>query len=259
MGIMEMIRATASGTAYAGNYPDLNRKKKLLDKAKKFAWKKGTKESKYRYPSGRPLNAFKSALKEYCPNHDQWGDAPSKGASCDVFVCVCARASGLSKAFPRGLQEQFTFKSQNFIRKEYHNIAPSSKMKEGDIVMFDYNSGAHTVILGKGCYYEANYKTYFGHTNGSLSRLKDKYPLVVILRPKNSLSLGDKGTQVKRLQKYMNWFFGKTVIDTKGSEYGVYGKTTQKYAIKMREALGMKPMDGKIGLVAVSRMKAYRK
>ena len=255
MGIMEMIRATASGTAYPGNYPDLNRKKKLLDKAKKYAWKKGTKESKYGYPSGRPLNAFKKALGEVYPNHTSWGDAPSKGASCDVFVGTCARASGISKAFPRGLQEQFTFKSQNFIRKEYHNIAPSSKMKEGDIVMFDYSSGAHTVILGKGCYYEANYKTYFGHTNGSLSRLKDKYPLVVILRPKNSLSLGDKGTQVKRLQKYLNWFFGRKVVEVDG----IFGKDTQKYAIEMRVALGMKPMDGKIGLKAVAKMKAYRK
>lgn len=259
MGIMEMIRATASGTAYAGNYPDLNRKKKLLDKAKKYAWKKGTKESKYRYPSGRPLNAFKKALDEFYPSHTQWGDAPSKGASCDVFVGVCVRASGISKAFPRGLQEQFEFKSQNFIRKEYHNSSPSKVMKEGDIVMFDYGSGSHTVILGKNCYYEANYRTYFGHTNGSLSRLRDKYQKVVILRPKNSISYGDNGTQVKRLQKYMNWFFGKTVIDTKGSEYGVYGKTTQEYAIKMREALGMKPMDGKIGLKAVAKMKAYRK
>lgn len=255
MGIIEKITASASGTAYMGNYPDLNRKGKLLEKAKKFAWKKGTKESKYKYPSGRPLNAFKKALGEYYPNHDQWGDAPSKGASCDVFVGTCVRASGLSKAFPRGLQEQFEFKSQNFIRKEYHNVSPSSKMKEGDIVMFDYSSGAHTVILGKGCYYEANYKTYFGHTNGSLSRLKDKYPLVVILRPKNSISLGDKGTQVKRLQKYLNWFFGEKVVEVDGE----FGKKTQEYAIKMREALGMSPKEGKIGQVAVKRMKAYRK
>lgn len=256
MGIMEMITAKASGKAYPGTYPDLNRKKKLLDKAKAFAWKKGTAESKYRYPSGRPLNAFKKALNEYYPNHNQWGDAPSKGASCDVFVGTCVRASGISKAFPRGLQEQFEFKSQNFYRKVYHNTAPSKVMKQGDIVMFDYSGdGAHTVILGSNCYYEANYKTYFGHTNGSLSRLKESYPTVVILRPKNSISLGDKGTQVKRLQKYMNWFFGKKVVEVDG----VYGKTTQKYAIKMREALGMKPKEGKIGQVAVGKMKAYRK
>lgn len=255
MGIMEMIRATASGTAYPGNYPDLNRKKKLLDKAKKFAWKKGTKESKYKYPSGRPLNAFKKALGEVYPSHTQWGDAPSKGASCDVFVGTCVRASGLSKAFPRGLQEQFEFKSQNFYRKVYRNSSPSKVMKEGDIVMFDYGSGSHTVILGKGCYYEANYRTYFGHTNDSLSRLRDSYQKVVILRPKNSISLGDKGTQVKRLQKYLNWFFGRKVVEVDG----IFGKDTQKYAIKMRVALGMKPMDGKIGLKAVAKMKAYRK
>jgi hypothetical protein len=40
---------------------------------------------------------------------------------------------------------------------------------------------------------------------------------------------------------------------------GVYGKKTQKYAIMMREALGMKPKEGKIGQVAVAKMKAYRK
>lgn len=255
MNIMEMIRAAASGSAYPGNYPDLNRKKKLLDKAKAFAWKKGTKESKYKYPSGRPLHAFKKALGEVYPEHNQWGKAPSVGAACDVFVGTCVRASGLSKGFPRGLQEQFTYKTQNFLRYSYHNVAPSAKMKEGDIVMFDYGSGSHTVILGKGCYYEANLGRLFGHTNESLSRLKDKYPLVVILRPKNSISLGDKGTQVKRLQKYMNWFFDKKVVEVDG----VFGKDTQKYAIEMRVALGMKPMDGKIGLKAVAKMKAYRK
>lgn len=256
MGIIERLTAAASGTAYTGNYPDVARKKKLLDQAKKLAWKKGTKESKYKYPSGRPLNAFKKALDEVYPEHNNWGAAPSKGASCDVFVGTCVRASGICKGFPRGLQEQFEYTHQNFYRKEYHNIAPSTKMKEGDIVMFDYSgNGAHTVILGKGCYYEANYKTYYGHTNDSLSRLKEKYPTVVILRPKNSLSLGDKGTQVKRLQKYMNWFFGRKVVEVDG----IFGKDTQKYAIEMRVALGMKPKEGKIGQVAISKMKAYRK
>lgn len=255
MGIMEHITAMATGTAYTGNYPDVNRKKWLLDKAKEFAWKKGTKESKYRYPSGRPLNAFKKALDEVYPTHTQWGDAPSKGASCDVFVGTCARASGIAKAFPRGLEEQFDYKPKNFFRYVYHNCVPLDKAKEGDIVMFDYDSGAHTVILGKGCYYEANYKTYFGHTNGSTSRLKSRYPKVVILRPRNSLRLGDKGTQVKRLQKYMNWFFGDHVVEVDGE----YGEKTQKYAKKMRVALGMTEKEGIIGQVCVKRMKAYRK
>lgn len=169
---------------YAGKKKEPTKADKLVAKAKELAWAKGTASSKYKYPSGSATSAFKTALNKVYPEHTKWGKAPSVGASCDVFVGTCVRSAGLDSKFERGLEEQLTYKSSAFDRYEYKNIKPIDKAEYGDIVMFLYSGGGHTVILGDGCYYEANYQTYFGHTNSSLDRLKKSYKKVVILRPK---------------------------------------------------------------------------
>ena len=156
---------------------------KLADKAKELAWAKDTAESKYKYPSGSATSAFKTALSKAYPNRSSWGAAPKVGASCDVFVGTCVRALGIDKNFPRGLSEQMKYTSSAFNRYEYKNVKPSSKMKVGDIVMYTHSNGTHIVIVGDSCYYEANYKKKYGHTNTS-SRLKDTFKKVIILRAK---------------------------------------------------------------------------
>ena len=166
-------------------YKPLNaRAQKLVDKAVELAWPKGTPSKKYVYPSGSATAAFRATLNKVYPEHNNWAAAPSKGASCDVFVGTAVRAAGLAKSFPRGLQEQFEYDPKNFDRFDYKNVNALEKSRNGDIVMFDYGNGAHTVIRGNGNYYEANYTRYFGHTNTSLARLNERYPRVVILRPK---------------------------------------------------------------------------
>ena len=251
------VPPTPTPGGYTGEYPNVNRGKSLLDMAIKLAWAKGTSESKYRYPSGSATKAFNTGLNKVYPEHKNWGKAPSVGASCDVFVGTVVRYSGLDSKYPRGLEEQFKYKPKNFIRYEYKNIAPSTKMKKDDIVMFDYEGdGAHTVILGDGCYYEANYSTYFGHTNSSTSRLKNKYPLVVILRPRNYLMKGDSNAEVKKLKDYLRWYDPSTKLD----DNNVFGSGTEKAVIKMQtDFFGASEADGTVGEKTIAAMKAYRK
>ena len=157
--------------------------KPLVAKAKELAWPKGTKSSKYKYPSGSPTSAFKEALNKAYPNRGSWGAAPRKGASCDVFVGTCVRSAGIDKNFPRGLSEQMKYKSSAFNRYVYTNVAPINKARAGDIIMYTHDDGTHIVILGNGCYYEANHEKKYGHVNTS-SRLKTKFKKVIILRAK---------------------------------------------------------------------------
>lgn len=156
---------------------------KLLAQAKKLAWAKGTKSSVYKYPDGNPTDEFKAALKKAYPNRDSWSDAPKKGASCDVFVGTCVRSAGIDKDFPRGLDEQMKYTSKKFTKYTYKNIAPKTKAKKGDIIIYTHSNGTHIVIMGDGCYYEANYKKKYGHVNTS-KRLSDKFKKVIIFRPK---------------------------------------------------------------------------
>lgn len=247
---------TPTGQSYPGAYPSINRKQKLIDKAVELAWPKGTKESKYKNPGGSATKAFTKALDKVYPNHKEWGSAPSKGASCDVFVGTCVRSAGLDSKYPRGLQEQFEYKPAAFDRTVYKNVAPIDKSKDGDIVMFDYGNGAHTVIRGNGYYYEANYPSYFGHTKTNISRLNNKFSTVVILRPRNNLKQGDSGSEVSKWQSYLDWYFDGKV----GKADGVFGPNTKKWTVKFQEKeIGKGQGDGIVGSVTLKAAKAVKK
>lgn len=245
---------TPSGKPYSGEYPNVNRVKRLVDMAVKLAWAGGTPERVYRYPSGSANPAFKIALDKAYPEHNSWGSAPRVGASCDVFVGVVARYAGLDNRFPRGLEQQFEYKSNWCLRYVYGAGTPYSRSLDGDIVLFEYDGGAHAIIRGNGVYYEANYNTYFGHTNTSMSRLKSRQNSTVVLRPKNYLSKGDTGEDVKKLQRYMIW--GDWLA--KDEDDSAFGAKTETAVLKMQAALGV-TQDGKVGEDTVKAMRAYRK
>ena len=137
---------------------------KIGEKAHALAYK--TNSSKANYPKGKPTEAFKKALNEVYPSHDKWGTAPSKGASCDVFVGTVIRASGVDKKFPRGLDEQWPHlkSSDKFKTVE----AKLSNLKDGDIITYMANSGTgHICIYYGGKIKEAGYQHYYGKTTNS--------------------------------------------------------------------------------------------
>lgn len=140
---------------------------KIAAKAAEFAYPNDPKEAQY--PSGKPTAAYKAALDKVYPNRSSWGDAPRKGASCDVFVGTCVRSAGVDANFPRGLSEQIPYLKAHFTNIGYKG--DRSIIKPGDIVLFKHSSGTHICIVKNKSLHicEANYKDTYGITITSKS------------------------------------------------------------------------------------------
>jgi hypothetical protein len=247
-------KPSPSGKPYTGAYPIIDRRKLIVDMAVKLAWAKGTPTKTYTFPNGRATKAFQNALDTAYPEHNKWGAAARVGASCDVFLGTVVRAVQIDSKFPRGLEQQFDYAPKWADRFVYKGIAPANKSQDGDIVLFSYDGGGHAIIRGNGVYYEANYPTYFGHTNPSLARLRRKQNDTIVLRPKNYLAKGDTGAEVKKLQRYMIW--GGWLA--KGGDDSAFGAKTETAVKNMQNALNV-VADGKVGSDTLQAMRAYRK
>lgn len=83
---------------------------------------------------------------------------------------------------------------------------------------------------------------------------KGEYP-----NPKKYLEKGDKGTEVKKLQHYMNWFFYPFFGHNAVTEDGIFGINTQNHAKQMQSVLGFPytECDGKVGPKTIAKMKEY--
>ena len=133
-----------------------------------------TDTSKADYPKGSPKAVYKEALAKAYPNHNKWGTAPSKGASCDVFVGTCVRMSGIDKSFPRGLDEQWDHfkKSDKFVKVKNPTV---KNVKDGDIITYVKSSGGgHTCIVYGGKVKEAGYAHYWPKTTNYLKQRLSK-------------------------------------------------------------------------------------
>lgn len=72
--------------------------------------------------------------------------------------------------------------------------------------------------------------------------------------PVGTLEKGAKGEQVKRLQKYLNWYFGKDVLNGKGH----FGSTTEKYVKKFQSEQHLKPT-GRFGKKSLEKARGVKK
>ena len=139
--------------------------RKIGVKANKFAY--DTDTDKADYPKGSPKKAYTEAIAEVYPNHNKWGTAPSKGASCDVFVGTCVRSAGVDTKFPRGLDEQIDYLAKSSKFKEVSVTIDT--VKDGDIIVYARESGgAHICIACDGKVKEAGYKHYYPKTTDYL-------------------------------------------------------------------------------------------
>ena len=81
------------------------------------------------------------------------------------------------------------------------------------------------------------------------------YPVV-----KKYLEPGDKGTEVTKLQNYLNWYTDGQFFKECGGADGIYGKNTLRYVNKMlTDFFGAAEADGLVGNKTIAKMKAYRK
>lgn len=263
---------------YDGEYPnpivtvtvERPNTEKVVDMAKKLAWPVDTEPGKYAYKGGSATAAFKAALDKVFPKHNKWGKAASKGASCDVFAATVMNSTGIVTNMPRGYDEQKKYTNANLSKITRNDVKPLSVGKAGDMILYTKNSSGsshHVIILGNGVIYEAQYEKTYGHVNTSTSKINTSRPKVIIFRAKGTykttttrsyLMRGDKGEEVKKLQRYINWFFypkyGKDVLTVDGS----YGAKTEAYCKLMQSDLGFKDADGYVGPKTVEAMKGWK-
>lgn len=249
-------------TNYTGKYPvvekKVNNSKKIGEKANELAYK--TDSSKAKYPSGKPTEAFKKAFAKVFKGFHFWNAWAKKGASCDVFVGTCVRFSGVFPKFPAGLWKQLKYMQTYMIKIE----AKKENIKDGDIFIYRKNKlgrHGHIGIFYGGKVKEASAKHYYGKTlnkmDERLSKAGKKY--IYVFRCKDSvvsmpLKNGSKGENVERLQKYINWYNGKSVLKVDG----IFGNITEKYVKQMQKALGLK-VDGVVGKLTLAKMKEVKR
>lgn len=211
----------AKKETYTGEFPSIKKPKgELLGaKAYELAYKNAAAD-KAKYPDGKPTEAFKKALDKVYPDRKGWGAAPKVGASCDVFVGTCVRSAGIDSKFPRGLSFSYLPKSDKF---EQVKDAKVSTLKDGDIILYAKDpDGGHICIYDDGKIKEASLKKWFGRTTNSVkTRMSTKgKKWVKVFRAKGtydgSLHKGDEGAEVKKLQKFLNWWDSALALTVDG-------------------------------------------
>ena len=153
--------------------PNKSNAQKIADKAAELAYSGNPSEAKY--PSGKPTAAYKEALNKVYPDRSKWGKAARLGASCDVFVGTCVRASGTDPSFPRGLSEQLPhmIKSDKFTEITYKK----ENLRAGDIVIYKRkNAGQHIFIVKNSKLHicEANHESTYGITRTTTNAINYK-------------------------------------------------------------------------------------
>lgn len=240
-----------SKSTYTGCLPDLtvitsDKAKKINDTAIKLAWKKGTKVSKYKYPSGSADPDFKKALKKAYPNRSSWSKAPRVGASCDVFAGTTCRTSGVDKSMPRGLAGQFKYlkKSKKWDEVKFNYNKPD--LKPGDLVLYKRkNGGGHIMVIveinGKLMIAEAAFQKYFGHITTSINKIKSKgsgskekttTKVYRVIETTKAISLekgDDRKAEIKKLQSFLNWAGFTCEID------GCFGDETEAAVMSFQD------------------------
>lgn len=82
---------------------------------------------------------------------------------------------------------------------------------------------------------------------------KGQYP-----NPKKYLEYKDKGTEVGKLQDYLNWYTDGKFYKECGGRDNIYGNNTLKYTKQMQtDFFGAKEADGKVGSKTIAKMKEF--
>lgn len=243
---------------YIGIFPDLvqNGRDRIYNTAVALAWPKGTAKSKYKYPNGRPTDAFKKAIKKVYKNRVSWSRQCRRGASCDVGAGTVIRYSGVDKKISRALAKQIPYLQKSDIFKKT-KVKSVSSMKPGDIgIYLNKGPGGHIWIsIGNKKIVEANHTAkYFLHVDtdnytSSNKKLFEVYRCNVPIAIKS----GDMGLQVTRLQRFLKWAgFNCGEID------GVCGMSTAQAIKEFQTSVGLNP-DGVFGSESLVKAKKVEK
>lgn len=245
-------------TVYQGAFPNLVKHsgQKLAYVAKALAYPKGTRKSKYTYGIGKATKSFREAIKQVYPNRASWSKQCQEGASCDVGSGTAIRYSGIDTKISRALAKQIPYLANSPLWKAT-TLKKTSQMKAGDVgIYLNKGEGGHIwICVGDNLIAEANHTSkYFFHidTDNYTSANKKKF---VIYRSTRSTPIqkGDKGTEVKKLQRFLKWL-GLYV----GEIDGDCGAKTENAIILFQEMNGLKA-DGIFGNRSLSIAKKIKK
>lgn len=245
--------------AFPSVYKTIDYQKKMVEEAYRLAYAGRPKEA--HYPEGHPTPQFKVVFDREKGTYKFWSDASSKSASCDVDVATLVRLV-YDKNFPWGLWKQQKYMNAH---PDAYPKVPRDKEKPGDIGRYTkkgIKKRGHTFIIGKGTdVKEGSARNWFFSTTKSLkARLSMKgKKSVTVYRLANKtvykpLKKGSKGTQVKNLQKFLNWYF-KNDSDLKALKVdGDFGSITTG-RVKLFQRQQKLSVDGVVGPKTLARMK----
>lgn len=247
---------------YNGEYPDtkVSRGPEVAARAKEYAWPEGTASSKSDYEDGAPKDSYKAALKKYMGKTEK-----ISLSDCGYFVSTVVRSLGISSTFlalPREYKDKYLAVPSGLSIVHKGEIG-SFKLEPGDVIRYRKKSGQHTLLyIGGGLIAHAGRGHWFPKVVKSApwnnDNVKQSTIQVIRANSRNYLKRGDEGEEVKKLQKYINWFFypkyGKDVLTVDGK----YGPATEGYCKLMESDLGFTDCDGFVGPKTVEAMKGWK-
>ena len=233
-----------TGRTYEGALPALPPKTAKI--AVQCAYAYGTKLSKYRYKGGKPKEEYKKRLNQAYPNRNGWKYAKSRaGASCDVFAGTVLKCAGYKTA-PHAMSKMVAW-----CRK---NLKAVKTMQNGDVITRTNHVAIVVDLKGKKRVANAHYQTN-GGTYGIIQAV-GKY--TNIWRPEGTsyFSKGDTFTDVKRLQKFLNWYGGHGLYNL--AEDYVFGTKTEEAVKDFQKKEGLE-VTGRFGTAELKKAKSYIK
>lgn len=250
---------------YTGEYPNTTVKtdkgKDLIAKADAYCWPYGTASSKYSYKKGSAKPAYKSALKKYMGKSKKVSQS-----DCGYFVSTCVRACGLGSKFlalPASKKDKYPAVPSTMEIVHKGKAIPSGLLKAGDIIRYRKSGGQHTMMFyANGKIAEAQRSNNFPAIKKDTKKYNASNVVkssIQVLRAKGTtarlyLMKGDTGEEVKKLQKYLNWYDPKNNLTVDG----VYGNATET-AVKKFQTEQKITVDGKAGTGTLEKMKAVKK
>lgn len=209
---------------YTGECPNLvlHSGQKLAYTADYLAWPKGTPPRKY--TNGKATPRYRKALHESYPKSwFKWSSHPRSGGSCDVGVGTICRYSGYDRRFQRGLSEQIPDLKRGYSRKlksqktfdktkKWVNtgLKSTKKAAPGDVGFYDKPGKGNSHIwmcMGGNWVIESNFHgaCTLHWTERKYTKGRGEWGIYRACHPMPIVK-GDKGTEVTKLQKFLNWY-----------------------------------------------------
>ena len=252
------VQTISTAKGYTGAFPDLviHSGQKIAYTGIALAYPKGTPKKTYTYGKGNATLAFQTAINKAYPKRTSWSKQCQAGASCDVGAGTVIRYAGYDTSIPRGLQEQIPHLQKSKLWKKT-DLTKTSQMAAGDVGVYIHKKkGAHIWIgIGDKKIVEANHTAkYFLHVDTDNYTSSNKKVWGIYRACTTSpIGNGDKGTEVKKLQAFLNWA-GHGALATDGE---VGPKTLA--AIKSFQKANALTVDGEFGVASLIKAKQIKR